>query len=154
MGTPNIVRFDISYLIKYFIQIIKIIRITTQTGASIVIWPFWTPTRLKVKQLNSNCWWKFYLNLQERSETYFRELCFGYENKRGVARVLVIFEDRPSASLMKSSRRDLSNYMAEHRSILKNNQNTQYSLISRDRAMFSHINGKLSSRTFDSYGWT
>ena len=50
---------------------------------------------------------------------------------------------------MESSRRDLFNEMSEHRSILKNNQYTHYSLIFQDRPMFSHINGKLSPRAFD-----
>ena len=40
----------------------------------------------------------------------------------------------------------------EHRAILKNNQNTHYSLVSQDKRMFSHINGKLSPRPFKSYG--
>jgi len=39
--------------------------------------------------------------------------------------------------------------VAEHRSILKNNQNMHYSLIFQDRPMFSHINGNLSPRTFE-----
>jgi len=38
---------------------------------------------------------------------------------------------------------------AEHGSILKNNQNTHYSLIFQDRPMFSLINGKLSPRPFE-----
>jgi len=49
---------------------------------------------------------------------------------------------------MESSRRDLLNDVAEHRSILKNNQNTPYSLIFQDRPMFNHINGKLSPTPF------
>jgi len=60
--------------------------------------------------------------------------------------------DLRSATLMKSSRRDLLNDMTEHRSILKNNQNTHYSLTYQDRPMFSHINGKLSPRPFQLYG--
>jgi len=39
-------------------------------------------------------------------------------------RILVIFLRGRSATLMESSRRDLLNNMAEHRLILKNNQNT------------------------------
>jgi len=53
---------------------------------------------------------------------------------------------------MESSRRELLNDMAEHTPILKNNQNTHYSLILKDRPMFSHINGKLSPRAFERYG--
>jgi len=62
--------------------------------------------------------------------------------------------DLSSAPSMKISRRDLANCMAEHKSILRNNQNTNYSLIFQDRPMFSHINGKLSPRPFEWYGWT
>ena len=51
---------------------------------------------------------------------------------------------------MESSRRDLSNDMAEHSSILKNSQNAHFSLIFQDKPMFSHINGKLSPRAFKS----
>jgi len=47
---------------------------------------------------------------------------------------------------MKSSRRDLLIDMAEHKPILKNNQNKHYFLIFQDTPMFSHINGKLSPR--------
>jgi len=50
---------------------------------------------------------------------------------------------------IKSSRRDLLNDMAEHRSILKYYQNTHYSLIFQDRPMFSHINGKPLPIPFD-----
>ena len=50
---------------------------------------------------------------------------------------------------MESSRPDLLNDMAEHRSTLRNNQNTHYSLIFQDKLMFSHINGKLSLRPFE-----
>ena len=49
--------------------------------------------------------------------------------KRGVVRILDFFQHtvgRCSATSMESSRRDLLNDMAEHRSILKNNQNTYY----------------------------
>ena len=49
---------------------------------------------------------------------------------------------------MESSRRDLLNDEAEHTSILKNTENTLYSLTFQDRPMFSHINGKLSPRPF------
>jgi len=54
---------------------------------------------------------------------------------------------------MESSRRDLSNDMAEQKSILKNknNQNTPYTLIFHDINMVSHINGKLSPRPFEWY---
>jgi len=55
---------------------------------------------------------------------------------------------------MDSSRRDLLNDTAEHRSIFENNQNTHYSLIFQDRAMLSHINGKLSPKPFERYAWT
>ena len=58
-----------------------------------------------------------------------------------------------SATSMESSRRDLFNNMAEHRPIFKNNQNTHCSLIFQDGAMFSHINGKLSPRPFEWYGY-
>jgi len=51
-----------------------------------------------------------------------------------------------SATSMESSRRELLNDMAEHRPVLKNNQNTHYSVIFQDRPMFSHMNGKLSPR--------
>ena len=54
----------------------------------------------------------------------------------------------------KRSQRELLNDMAEHRSILKNNQYTQYSLIFQDRYMFSLINEKLSPRPFERYGCT
>jgi len=50
---------------------------------------------------------------------------------------------------MESSRRDLLNDVAEHKSILKNNQNTLYSLIFKDRPMVSHINGQLSPTPFE-----
>jgi len=50
---------------------------------------------------------------------------------------------------MESSHRDLLNDMAEQRSILKNNQHTHFSLTFLDRAMFSHINGKLLPRPFE-----
>ena len=53
---------------------------------------------------------------------------------------------------MENSRRDLFDYGAEHRSILKNNQITHYSLIFQDRPKFSHINGKLSPRPFELWG--
>ena len=39
--------------------------------------------------------------------------------------------------------------MAEHRSTMKNNQNTYNSFNFIDRPMFSHINGKLSPRPFE-----
>jgi len=79
--------------------------------------------------------------------------CFGYETETGVVRILVKVE-LSSAISMESSCRDLKNDMAEHRSILKNNLNTHYSLIFRCRPIFSHINGKLSPRPFEWYGWT
>ena len=53
-----------------------------------------------------------------------------------------------SATSMESSRRDLFNDVAEHKPILKNNQNTHKSLIFQDRRRLSHINGKLSPRPF------
>jgi len=62
--------------------------------------------------------------------------------------------DLCSATSMDSSRRDLLNDTAEHRSIFENNQNTHYSLIFQDRAMLSHINGKLSPKPFERYAWT
>ena len=58
-----------------------------------------------------------------------------------------------SATSIESSRRDLSNDSAEHRDSLKKNQNTHYSLIFQDRSMFSQINGKISPRSFELYGW-
>ena len=57
--------------------------------------------------------------------------------------------DLRSAISMTSSCRDLSIDMAEYRPILKNNQNTLYSLIFQDRSMFSHIIGKPSPRPFE-----
>jgi len=60
--------------------------------------------------------------------------------------------DQCSATSIESSRRVLSNDMAEHRSILKNNQNTTYFLIFQDWPMFSHINRKLSPSPFKWYG--
>jgi len=50
---------------------------------------------------------------------------------------------------VESSRRDLLNDMAEHGSILKNNQNRPYSLTFSDRPMLSHVNEKLSLRPFE-----
>ena len=47
---------------------------------------------------------------------------------------------------METSRRDLLNYMVEHGSIMKNNQNKLYSFIFLDRPTFSRINEKLSAR--------
>jgi len=58
------------------------------------------------------------------------------------------------ATSMESSHLDLLNDVTEHRSILKNKHNTHYSLIFKDRPMFSHINGKLSPRPFKWYGLT
>jgi len=55
---------------------------------------------------------------------------------------------------MESSRRDLLNYVFEYNPYLKYYQNTLYALILQDRPMFSHINGKLSPRPFEWYGWT
>jgi len=62
--------------------------------------------------------------------------------------------DLCSATSMESSRRDLLNDMAKHRSTLKNNQSTLYSFIFQVRPMFSHINGELSPRPFEWCGWT
>ena len=78
-------------------------------------------------------------------------MCFGYEIKTGVVRILVIFQDRPVFSYIdgKLTPRPLLNDMDELRSILKNNQNTHYSHIFHDRLMFSHINGKLLPRPFE-----
>jgi len=59
-----------------------------------------------------------------------------------------------SATSMESSRRELLNDVAEHRSIWKNNHNKHFSDIFEDRPMFSNINGKLSPRPFQWYGWT
>jgi len=50
---------------------------------------------------------------------------------------------------MESPRRDLLNDIAELRAIFKNNQNTLNSLIFQNRPMFSHINGKLSPKSFE-----
>jgi len=50
-------------------------------------------------------------------------------NSKGLERILIIFQDRPrlySAILFRRSRRELSINVAVHRSILKNNQNTNY----------------------------
>jgi len=47
---------------------------------------------------------------------------------------------------MESFRRDLFNDMAEHWSILKNNQNTYYSFIFQDRRMFSSATSMESFR--------
>ena len=59
--------------------------------------------------------------------------CFVYESITGEVRILVIFNtDLCSATSMEISSRDLSNDMAEHRPISKNNQNTHYSLIFQD----------------------
>jgi len=69
--------------------------------------------------------------------------------KMGVVRILVIFQHTATATSMVSSRRDLLNDMAEHMSILKNNQNTHFSLTYQHRPMFSHINGKPSPRPFE-----
>jgi len=46
----------------------------------------------------------------------------------GVVRILVIFQDRPKFIhiIQERSRRELSIDVAEHRSILKNDQNTYY----------------------------
>jgi len=49
-----------------------------------------------------------------------RDTCFACKTKTGL-RILVVFQQRP---LKESSRRYLFNDMAEHGSILKNNQNT------------------------------
>jgi len=49
----------------------------------------------------------------------------------------------------KFSPRHLLDYMAEHWPILKNDQNTHFSLIFQDGLMLSHINGKLSLRPFE-----
>jgi len=52
---------------------------------------------------------------------------FGCETKTGVEHVLVFFNiNLCSATSMESSRRDLFNDVADHESILKNNQNTYY----------------------------
>jgi len=60
-----------------------------------------------------------------RGECY---TCFGYKTKSGVVCILIIFQCRPMFSHinMESSRRDLWNDMAEHRSILENTQNTYH----------------------------
>jgi len=64
----------------------------------------------------------------------------GMKPKRGLYVLWSFFNiDLCSATSIESSRRDLLNDMAEHRPILKNNQNTHYSLILLDRRMFSHI---------------
>jgi len=63
----------------------------------------------------------------EIKHPFWGMLCFGGETKPGVAHNLVIFNiDLGSATSMESSRRDLSNDMAEHGPILKNSQNTYY----------------------------
>jgi len=50
---------------------------------------------------------------------------------------------------MESSHRDLLIDEAGHTPILKNNENMYYFLTFQDRAMLSHINGKLSPRPFE-----
>jgi len=86
-----------------------------------------------------------------RTETRGVLTCFGCEIKTFWYFIKV---DQCSAISMESARRDLLKGMAEHRATLKNNQNTQHSLIFLDRPMFSHINGKLSPRPFEWYGLT
>jgi len=54
---------------------------------------------------------------------------------------------------MESSRWDFLNDMAEHWSILKNKVVKGILVIFQDRPMFSHINGKLSTRPFETYDW-
>jgi len=78
----------------------------------------------------------------------------GEKIKRGYVFWLFFELDLCSATSMESSHRDLLNDAAEHRSILKTDQNTHNSLIFQDRPMFNHINGKLSPRPFKWYGWT
>jgi len=66
-----------------------------------------------------------------------------------VVRILVIFQHTVylcSGTSMESSHRDLLNDMAEHRPILKNNQNTLYSLIFQNKPIFSHINMESTRR--------
>jgi len=66
-------------------------------------------------------------NAQLKKNTRFRQYytCYGYDAKTGVVRILVIFKiDLCSVTSFKRSWRDLSIDVAEHRSILKNNQNT------------------------------
>jgi len=55
-------------------------------------------------------------------------ICFGFETKMGLVRILVYFYDRPVCSVtsIDSSCRDLLNNVAEHESILKINQNKNY----------------------------
>jgi len=66
-----------------------------------------------------------------------------YETKTGVVRILAIFQHRLcSATSMESSRGDLLNDMAEHRPILKNNQNTY-----KPRLGFTPITGVAFNRT-------
>jgi len=84
-------------------------------------------------------------------------ICFGGENKSSsfikIRSTIFFFWfkiDQSSATPMKSSRRDPMKHMAEHRCLsLKNSQNTHYSLIFRDGPVFSHINGKLSPKSFE-----
>jgi len=57
--------------------------------------------------------------------------------------------DLCSASSIESSGQDLLVNRAEHRFSLKNNQNTYYSLIFKERSMFSHINEELSPIPFE-----
>jgi len=52
---------------------------------------------------------------------------------------------------MESSRRDLLNYMAELRSVLKNNQNTHFSLIFQDSDQCSAISMESSRRDLLNY---
>jgi len=66
----------------------------------------------------------------------------GVKPKRGWYVFWLFFKiDLCSVKPMESSRRDLSNDMAEHMPILKTNQNTYLSFIFQDRPMFSLING-------------
>ena len=82
--------------------------------------------------------------------TRFREFCtcFGCDTKTGVFWLFFMI-DLCSATSMESSRRGLLNDQAEHRPILKSNQNTHYSLCFGDRPMFSSSNGKFSPRPFE-----
>jgi len=65
---------------------------------------------------------------------------FEYENKTGVVRIVVIFQDSCSAISFKRSRRELFMDVAEHRSILKNKGVKRVLVIFQDRTILSHVN--------------
>ena len=73
----------------------------------------------------------------------------GVKLKRGLYVLWLIFRiGLCSVTSMGSSCQDLLNFVAEHRSSLKNNQNMHLSLIFKDIHLFSRIIGNLSPRSF------